>query len=81
MLKTQQTERRHAIVIGGSIAGLVTARVLLNHFERVTIIERDHYPEEPVFRAGIPQARQVHTMLLKGQRILEEFSPNSKPSF
>lgn len=66
---------KHAIIIGGSIAGLVTARVLLNHFERVTLIERDSYPQEPVARPGIPQGRQVHTTLLRGQRALEQLFP------
>lgn len=31
----------HALVIGGSMAGLLAARVLANHFDRVTIVERD----------------------------------------
>ena len=47
-----QSQKNHAIVIGGSIAGLVAARVLLKHFERVTLIERDTYPQEPVSALG-----------------------------
>lgn len=65
----------HAIVIGGGMAGLLAARVLLNHFEEVTIIERDCYPQEPVFRPGAPQGRQVHILLLRGQHLLEDFFP------
>lgn len=65
----------HAIVIGGGMAGLLAACVLLNHFEEVTIIERDHYPQEPVFRPGVPQGRQVHILLLRGQHLLEAFFP------
>ena len=53
----------HAIVIGGGMAGLLAARVLTNHFERITLIERDHYPAEPLFRSGIPQGRHVHVLL------------------
>ncbi|EFH84717.1 FAD-dependent oxidoreductase [Ktedonobacter racemifer] len=68
-------QKTHAIVIGGGIAGLVAARVLTNHFDQVTILERDHYPETPVFRPGVPQGRQVHTMLLKGQQLLESLFP------
>lgn len=30
-----------AIVIGGSITGLLTSRILTQYFKRVTIIERD----------------------------------------
>jgi glycine/D-amino acid oxidase-like deaminating enzyme len=44
----------HALVIGGSIAGLLTARVLYEHFGRVTVVERDHFPEGPEFRKGVP---------------------------
>ncbi|GCE12508.1 NAD(P)/FAD-dependent oxidoreductase [Tengunoibacter tsumagoiensis] len=69
------SKRNHAIVIGGGIAGLLTARVLLNYFAQVTLIERDHYPEEPIFRPGVPQGRQGHTLLLKGQHIIESLFP------
>ncbi len=66
---------KHAIVIGGSIAGLVTARALADHFDRVTVIERDHFPEVPAPRPGVPQTRQIHVLLLKGQMILEQLFP------
>lgn len=69
------TENNHALVIGGSIAGLLTAWILANHFERVTIIERDRYPEEPASRKGVPQSRHVHVLLTRGQRVLEQFFP------
>jgi len=36
-------ENRHAVVLGGSLAGLLAARVLADHFEEVTLIERDVY--------------------------------------
>jgi len=64
-----------AIVIGGGIAGLLAARVLTAHFKHVVLIERDQYPHEPVFRAGIPQGRHVHVLLLRGQQIIEELFP------
>ena len=35
---------RHAIVIGGSMGGLLAARVLSEYFERVTIVDRDRFP-------------------------------------
>jgi len=34
-------DRHHAVVIGASMAGLLAARVLSDHFEQVTIIQRD----------------------------------------
>ncbi len=65
----------HALVIGGSMAGLLAGRVLADHFERVTIIERDRYPEGPAPRKGVPQARHQHVMLKRGMSILEKLLP------
>ncbi len=65
----------HAIVAGGSIAGLLAARVLADHAGRVTVVERDHLPADPVPRAGVPQARHVHILLQRGQHLLEEMFP------
>ncbi len=65
----------HAVVIGGSMAGLLAARVLSDHFARVTVIERDRFPEEPVPRRGVPQAHQLHVLLRRGRVILERLFP------
>ena len=66
---------RHAVVLGGSLAGLLAARVLADHFDRVTLIERDAYPDTPEVRKGVPQANHVHGLLLRGRQVLEEFFP------
>jgi 2-polyprenyl-6-methoxyphenol hydroxylase-like FAD-dependent oxidoreductase len=68
-------QAKHALVIGGSIAGLLTAKVLSKYFEQVTIIERDSFPEQPENRQGLPQAPHVHVLLKRGQQILEQFFP------
>lgn len=65
----------HAVVIGGSVTGLLTARVLANYFHRVTIVERDRLPQTPAARKGVPQARHTHFMLVRGKMILEHFFP------
>lgn len=70
-----KAKREHAIVIGGGIAGLLATRILADHFAQVTLIERDRYPRDPAFRPGVPQGRQVHTLLLRGQRELEGLFP------
>ncbi|HKV55091.1 MAG TPA: FAD-dependent monooxygenase [Candidatus Binataceae bacterium] len=65
----------HAIVIGGSIGGLVTARVLSDHFERVTILERDHIESRPQVHKSTPQGNHLHTVLLGGLRVLSRLYP------
>ena len=75
MVSSASPSRQQAVVIGGSIAGLLAARVLADHFAHVTIIERDQLPDEPIFRSGVPQARQVHVLLVRGQQLLEQYLP------
>jgi 2-polyprenyl-6-methoxyphenol hydroxylase-like FAD-dependent oxidoreductase len=69
------THDEHAIVLGGSVAGLTAARVLSEHFARVTIIERDILPEGPEVRKGVPQCRQLHALLARGLQELERLYP------
>ena len=68
----------HAVVIGGSMAGLLAARVLTDHFEQVTIIERDRFSSEVAPRKGIPQAHHQHVLLSRGQQILNQLFPQLK---
>ena len=67
--------RRHAVVVGGSLAGMVAARVLADHFERVTLLERDRFPETPAARMGLPQGRHAHGLLDRGRVVMERFLP------
>jgi len=66
---------KHAVVIGGSIAGITAARVLTDYCERVTIIERDIAPTVSEFRKGVPQARHPHVLLKGGEQVLEALFP------
>jgi 2-polyprenyl-6-methoxyphenol hydroxylase-like FAD-dependent oxidoreductase len=65
----------NAIIIGGSIAGLLAARVLADHFERVTLIERDLLPADIQTRKGVPQDRHVHALLARGLEIMSTLFP------
>jgi len=66
----------HALVVGGSIAGLLAARVAANHFDQVTLLERDQLPETgPDHRRGVPQAHHLHILLMRGQAIFEQLFP------
>ncbi|AFZ29519.1 FAD-dependent monooxygenase [Gloeocapsa sp. BRSZ] len=73
--KLLSNQGSHAVVIGGSMAGLVTGRVLTKHFDTVTIIERDRFPDEPIPRQGVPQSHHNHVLLMRGAMILEELFP------
>jgi 2-polyprenyl-6-methoxyphenol hydroxylase-like FAD-dependent oxidoreductase len=64
-----------AVVIGGSIAGLITARVLAEHFEQVVVLERDHIAEERAVHKSIPQGNHLHVLLLGGQQVLSRLYP------
>lgn len=70
-----QTGKSHAIVMGASMAGLLAARVLSNHFQHVTLIERDHLPETAKTRRGVPQGQHLHTLLVKGEQIISQLFP------
>ena len=63
------------IIIGGSISGLLAARVLADHFEHVTLIERDPFPTHTQTRKGVPQGQHVHGLLARGWEIMTGLFP------
>jgi len=76
--KTEGSEKktsRHALVIGGSLAGLFAARVLADFFDKVTILDRDVFPVTPEHRKGVPQSYHAHGSLPTGFCILEQLFP------
>ena len=66
---------RHAIVIGASMSGLLAARALVDHYDEVTLIERDALPLACEPRKGVPQGRHTHGLLARGREVLEELFP------
>jgi 2-polyprenyl-6-methoxyphenol hydroxylase-like FAD-dependent oxidoreductase len=54
---------------------MLAARVLSDHFDGVTLLERDRFPETPAARKGLPQGRHVHVLLERGRGALERFLP------
>jgi 2-polyprenyl-6-methoxyphenol hydroxylase-like FAD-dependent oxidoreductase len=67
---------KHAIVIGASMGGLLAARALADHYDEVTIVERDALPEADEPRKGVPQGRHLHGLLARGREVLEQLFPN-----
>ena len=66
---------QHAVVLGGSMGGLLAARILPDHFDRVSIVERDAFPPDGEHRKGTPQARHAHGLLARGREVLEDLFP------
>ena len=66
---------KQAVVIGAGMGGLTAAGALADRFDQVVVLERDALPAEPTYRAGTPQARHVHALLLSGQRAPERAVP------
>jgi 2-polyprenyl-6-methoxyphenol hydroxylase-like FAD-dependent oxidoreductase len=64
-----------ALVIGGSIAGLLAARALADSFDDVLVLERGELPDEPSPRPGAPQGAHAHGLLAGGLQALEGLLP------
>lgn len=65
-----------AIVMGGSIAGILSARVLSDFFDEVIIIEKDKQSSFFEKRKSVPQGAHLHVVLDGGLKIFDEFFPN-----
>ena len=72
---TDSGRATHALIIGGGMAGLFAARVLSDTFDHVTIVDRDRLSDKPEARQGVPQAHHPHTLMVRGQDILEQHFP------
>ncbi|WP_436491874.1 FAD-dependent oxidoreductase [Actinokineospora sp. HUAS TT18] len=70
---------KRAVVAGGSLAGLLAARVLHDFADEVVIIEPDTLPDTPLTRAGTPQANQFHVLLGLAQHLFGHWFPTLLP--
>ncbi|CAN5439445.1 hypothetical protein BH20ACT10_BH20ACT10_25630 [soil metagenome] len=70
-----EEKREQAVVIGAGVSGLLSARVLSEHFERTIVLDRDELPDGPEDRKGVPQSRHLHSLAMKGSELLEELFP------
>lgn len=66
-----------AVVLGGSLAGMLAARALVEFADVVTIVERDVLPDGPERRKNLPQAQHVHLLWSGGVRAIEELVPGT----
>lgn len=69
----------HAIVMGGSVAGLLAAAGLAPHCRQVTIVDRDPLPTDGpaafASRRGVPQGGTVHRLLALGEVRMGQLLP------
>lgn len=72
---SKQTIGKKVIVIGASMAGLLAARVLADHFDQVILLERDMFPPPGANRKGVPQGQHTHVLLELGQQSMETYLP------
>ncbi|GAA2962333.1 hypothetical protein [Actinokineospora diospyrosa] len=66
---------KRAVVAGGSVAGLLAARVLREWADEVVLVEPDLLPTGPFSRPGTAHAEQFHVLLGLGQELLAHWFP------
>ena len=64
-----------AIVIGASVAGLLTARTLSDLVDEVVVLERERLTDAVSPRGHVPQGKHLHILLAAGLDLLEEWFP------
>jgi 2-polyprenyl-6-methoxyphenol hydroxylase-like FAD-dependent oxidoreductase len=67
--------RDPSVVVGASVAELLTARVLADHFARITVLDRDILPIKSATRKSVPQGRHAHALLAAGQQVVAALFP------
>lgn len=70
-----EAEHDPALVLGGSMAGLLAARVLAERYKQVLLLDRDDLTLASAERRGVPQGAHAHALLARGQQALEELFP------
>ncbi|MGW0822578.1 FAD-dependent oxidoreductase [Streptomyces sp. NPDC002845] len=66
-----------AVVIGGSIAGMLAAAAVKDHVDSVEIIEAHELPAGPEPRTGVPQAVHIHLLHAGGAEAIESLLPGT----
>ena len=64
-----------AVVIGGSIAGLLSACALAGAFDEILVLERGELPNDIAPRPSVPQGAHAHGLLAGGLHALEDLLP------
>jgi 2-polyprenyl-6-methoxyphenol hydroxylase-like FAD-dependent oxidoreductase len=70
-----------AVVLGGSIAGVLAARVLAEFYREVVVVDRDKLIGVREPRRGAPHTRHAHGLHARGHLIMEELFPGITDEF
>src|SRR5690349_9412907 len=63
------------VILGGSISGMLAARVLSEVYKEVVVVDRDDLSGAVGPRKAVPQGGHLHALLARGRLIFEEFFP------
>ncbi|WP_063753451.1 hypothetical protein [Streptomyces sp. NRRL S-87] len=69
--------RGRAVIIGGSLAGMLAAAALSPYAEEVVIVERDVLPTGPEGRRHLPQGRHGHILWSGGSEAMDALLPGT----
>lgn len=64
-----------ALVLGGSLAGLLAARAVAPHFDQVIIVDRAAFGDDAAPRMSAPQTYHLHVLLKGGEQAMEALAP------
>ena len=64
-----------ALVLGGSLAGLLAARAVAPHFDQVIIVDRAAFGDDAAPRMSAPQTYHLHVLLKGGEQAMETLAP------
>lgn len=64
-----------AVVLGGSLVGLLAASVLAEVYGEVVVVDRDELSGVAGPRRGVPHGRHAHGLVARGHQLLEERFP------
>jgi 2-polyprenyl-6-methoxyphenol hydroxylase-like FAD-dependent oxidoreductase len=68
---------KHALVLGGGMAGMLAAKALTDTAERVTVVDSDTFPDGPLPRRGLPQGHHNHMFMRGGVEALDDLLPGT----
>jgi 2-polyprenyl-6-methoxyphenol hydroxylase-like FAD-dependent oxidoreductase len=75
MAHAQSRLGSRAVVIGGSLAGMLAARAVSPHFDEVVVLDRERFTAAAGPRMSAPQSFRLHVLLKGGENAMERLVP------